>query len=308
MKQAKIASMRGSTPAAIKVADEIAKARASGDTQRINDILASGKLYDRGVTVDENGNPIAMQGYGDAIGQIEGTKKAYEQNAKNQSDLYFNPQIRQSEKDVDLSMNPLIAEATQSATASGKRKGEIDTELDERIAGLPQLEETVSKLSELGQKATYTYSGRAGDAIRNEIGGITGMIEPSEGAIARREYISLVDNQILPLLRQTFGAQFTVQEGQSLRDTLGNPNMPPEEKDAVLRSFIDQKKQTIQSMQRQLGYEVGVPQDALPTMGNPDPMNAPPATMGEIKQGTIEDGYVFLGGDPADPKRWKRVQ
>ena len=55
----------------------------------------------------------------------------------------------------------------------------------------------------------------------------------------------------MPLLRDTFGAQFTEREGESLKATLGSPNVSPKEKDAVLRSFIKQKKRNIQDLRRQ---------------------------------------------------------
>ena len=57
---------------------------------------------------------------------------------------------------------------------------------------------------------------------------------------------------MLPLLRQTFGAAFTEREGQSLKNTLGDPDKSPEEKDAVLRSFISQKLAQVESLQRQV--------------------------------------------------------
>lgn len=86
--------------------------------------------------------------------------------------------------------------------------------------------------------------------LREKLPGTASM---PEGATARKEYMSLVDNQILPLLRQTFGAQFTAKEGESLKATLGDPDATPEQKDAVIRSFIDQKKQTINSLEREAG-------------------------------------------------------
>lgn len=266
-------------PAVVKIANELQKARAAGDMQRVSDLERFAKVYDKGVTTDQYGKPIAMNGYGDAVGSIAGTKKTYEADAQNRSDLYYDPitagreaqqkyqqqsyyepmikqDIAQREANVQLDTAADIEAQKQRGQSQGKKQGDVLGELNERLASLPQLMDTVQKLSDLGKKATYTYTGRVGDAIRNEVAGLTGMVEPSEGAQARSEYISLVDNQILPLLRQTFGAQFTVQEGESLRATLGNVNLTPKQKDAALRSFIDQKIATIQSQQRELGLPV----------------------------------------------------
>lgn len=192
-------------------------------------------------------------------------------------------------------------EAEEIGAAKGKKAGQVYTELGERKATMPQLEDTIDKLAELGKKATYTYGGQAADFLARQ----TGMEAP-EGAIARREYISLVDNQILPLLRQTFGAQFTEKEGESLKNTLGDPNASPEEKEAVLRSFIDQKKQTINSLERESGqpitnWDTGE-KVVLPNEVKPERISQPP------KIGTEMDGYVYIGGDPANEKSWKKAR
>lgn len=156
--------------------------------------------------------------------------------------------------------------AQARATAEGKETGEQGALLVEMEANLPRLETVVGQLSNLGNTATYTKSGQAYDTVRRELG-----LDPRKAAVARKEYITKVDNEVLPLLRQTFGAQFTQKEGESLKLTLGDPNASPAEKDAVLRSFIDSKRAQIQTQRRKVG---------LPT--NP-PATTPPATTGGVK-------------------------
>lgn len=143
-----------------------------------------------------------------------------------------------------------LKQAEAKGTEIGKSEGEALALLTSQLSKLPQLEQTVEELHRLGQKATYTLAGQAQDAIRNQI-----TLDPRPSAVARTEYISLVDNQILPLLRDTFGAQFTLEEGKSLKKTLGDPNLNPQQKDAVLRAFITQKKANIESLQRQVGNQ-----------------------------------------------------
>src|SRR5690606_6063350 len=85
--------------------------------------------------------------------------------------------------------------------------------------------------------------------------------EPREEALAKAEYIATIDNQILPLLRDTFGAQFTLEEGNRLRATLGDENLSPAEKKATLRAFIAQKERDIQALAlRVFGAGQPVPQ------------------------------------------------
>ncbi len=157
---------------------------------------------------------------------------------------------------------PSIKGAQAEAAALGKDTGEKKAELSEMEANLPRLETVVNQLGDLGKTATYTKSGQAYDFVRRE----TGM-QPRPEAIARKEYIAKVDNEILPLLRLTFGAQFTEREGQSLKVTLGDPNVASAEKDAVLRSFIDSKRAQINTKRRGLG----VPAAPSPGAGGKNP-------------------------------------
>lgn len=130
----------------------------------------------------------------------------------------------------------------------GKDLGENINLLESMESKMPQLERTVADLSRLGKKATYTIGGQIIDQVLKQSG-----LPTRESAIARREYITKVRSEVLPLLRDTFGAAFTKAEGDSLIETLGDPNASPEEKDAIVRSFIDSKRQRMYSLQRRTG-------------------------------------------------------
>jgi hypothetical protein len=140
------------------------------------------------------------------------------------------------------------AAASAEGAVLGKEQGTAGASLKAAEAALPRLEEAVKKLSDLGKSATYTQAGQAKDYISRQAG-----LEPSEGAVSRAKYIAHVKNNVLPLLRTTFGAAFTVAEGDSLLATLGDPDMSPGEKDAVLDAFISDKKAEIGTLQRQTG-------------------------------------------------------
>lgn len=140
-----------------------------------------------------------------------------------------------------------IAGAKATGGERGKAMGEAYVSLEDMQSTMPRLEKVASELSELGKRATYTTAGKISDVARRELG-----LKVGEGAIARKEYISKVDNEILPLLRQTFGAAFTQKEGESLKATLGDPDASPEEKDAVLKSFIETKYGQIAGLQRRV--------------------------------------------------------
>jgi hypothetical protein len=260
-------------PAAIQVANEIKKRIDAGDIEGANLIYQSAKIGDKGIglyggfetpqatptfspagmqgddaMLDSLGQapqmqnqmpatpqfyPQAVPGYGEAVGSIEAAKKGMS---------------TQAQKEVELRMNPSIEAATREAGAVGAERGVQRATFESASARMPQLVDMANKLSQLGKAATYTMAGQARDTFLREMG----MPVP-ESAVARTEYISMVDNQILPLLRETFGAQFTQKEGESLKATLGDPNKSPEEKDAVLRSFIATKMGSLNTQARQLG-------------------------------------------------------
>jgi hypothetical protein len=137
-----------------------------------------------------------------------------------------------------------------SDTAAGKGEGEARVTLASMQSKLPGLETVVSELDKLAETATYTGGGQLLDLGRKEIG-----MQPRQAAVDRANYISKVSNQILPLLRDTFGAQFTAREGDTLMATLGDPDKTPAEKQVVLKSFIEQKRRDIEALARQTGQE-----------------------------------------------------
>lgn len=162
------------------------------------------------------------------------------------------------EKGLKPGEEPAVRAQQAVAAATGAAEGGAMVSYQDAMARMPRLQALVGELSALGKKATYTKVGQLRDTIARE----TGM-DVGEGAEARTEYISKVDNEILPLLRATFGAQFTEKEGQSLKATLGDPNKSPTEKDAVLRSFITTKIEDLKTMGRRVGVQTQMPTNAV---------------------------------------------
>ena len=134
-----------------------------------------------------------------------------------------------------------------AGTAGAKVDVETQTAADSLASKLPGLKTVVGELSQLANTATYTQTGQLIDTIARETGAV-----PGEAAIARTKYIAMVDNQVLPLLRDTFGAAFTVKEGETLRATLGDPNKAPAEKQAILEAFIAQKVRDLEALRARL--------------------------------------------------------
>ncbi len=105
----------------------------------------------------------------------------------------------------------------------------------------------VDKLRELAPIATSTFGGRVFDTAVKELG-----FGATEGATASAKFGAMVNNQVLPLLKPTFGAAFTRPEGDALRATMGDIKASVEEKMATLDAFMEQKQRDIETKQRQL--------------------------------------------------------
>lgn len=286
----------GSTPAPIKIANEmfnleqIMSNPATPEAERFlaerqyNLLGQAAKTYgfDRGLQMDAGGfegynmvfggqrspavqQPPAPQQYGPPTQDPVATHAAAVQ--QRQAEIGINPTQRDDllPKSGGISEIPGFGRAASGLAAQkkmaegrgaeiGKRQGENENLYRSMVSRMPQLENTVERLSKLGQAATYTSAGQVRDFALRELG-----MEVPDAATARAEYISMVDNEILPLLRDTFGAQFTQREGETLRATLGNPNVSPAEKDAVLRSFMRTKIETLGSARRELDYGQSIP-------------------------------------------------
>ena len=152
----------------------------------------------------------------------------------------------------------------------GASRAEAVSKYNSLNSKMPGLRQVTEELAVLADKATYTYLGQAGDFLARQAG-----LDPSEGALARTKYGAMVDNQVLPLLRDTFGAAFTVKEGESLRATLGDPDKTPQEKKLVLDSFIEQKTRDLEALATRTGQNAGSTAQ-------------PPGNSGRVTQGDFD--------------------
>ncbi len=155
---------------------------------------------------------------------------------------------------------PDIRAAIKTAEIDAQSRNEKLSDLSAANAAMPGLVEVIGQLKELAPIATYTYAGKAFDQASRQLG-----FGATKGATARAKYISIIDNQVLPLLKDTFGAAFTIKEGENLKATMGDPDSSPEEKHAQLEAFIANKYRELERKQRAV---------------SPNASPAPPATPG----------------------------
>jgi hypothetical protein len=143
---------------------------------------------------------------------------------------------------------------TKRGQVEGGDVGEATATYNRMTAKLPGLQQVVAELDKIADKATYTLGGKAWNEILKQ-----GGFGSTEGAVARQEYNAKVSNVILPWLRDTFGAQFTVSEGQWLRSTLGSDDNTPQEKKAILKAFIEQKIRDVEALGGYTGQGANIP-------------------------------------------------
>jgi len=163
---------------------------------------------------------------------------------------------------------PQIEAAVSEAKQTADARGESFTELNAMKASLPGLLSVVKNLATLSDTATYTLFGQGFDWAAKQLG-----FGATQGATDRAKFTAIVDNQVLPLLRQTFGAAFTAEEGNRLRATLGDADLSPAEKQAQLEAFIDQKIRDIEAKESEIRLNSnGAPGAQLSTNPDYDPL------------------------------------
>lgn len=177
-------------------------------------------------------DPVLTDAVAKSESQIEGEKSKAKEDAKFRSKKKFAAEIN---RDIKL------------AEAEAAARGETLTDLSRAKAALPGIEKVVGKLTLLADEATFTLAGGAWDSIAKQLFGVS-----TKGSTARAKMVSMVDNQVLPMLKPIFGAAFTAAEGDRLRDAMLDPDSTPESRKAQLASFLDQMRENIAGKEREL--------------------------------------------------------
>lgn len=136
-------------PAALQLTNEWQKRRAAGDTVGANALLTFAKAVDRGLGIDENGNFQQAPGYAESVANIAAVKAGME---------------RQAQKNVDVTLNPVIA----GGEALAKSQVEKLTKNNEDLKKLRGIQNNLDQLSEIAEGTIFTgpVLGRIGDIAK----------------------------------------------------------------------------------------------------------------------------------------------
>ncbi len=129
--------------AAIELANEIQKARASGDTQRLNDLLVAAKSLDKGVIQNADGTAQTMTGYPDVLGQLQYGKQTGTELAKNQNEPGRAGAVENAQLDAQLGKKPTIAGLEKTAQLNADRQGGIGDKVLQAKSNIGIIDEAV---------------------------------------------------------------------------------------------------------------------------------------------------------------------
>ena len=168
-----------------------------------------------------------------------------------ESESVITGQKEEAKQEAQLRFKPEITKAVKKAELDAKARGDVNTDLIKQEAALPGIKQVVSQLKVLSEDATFTLAGKGFNAIAKEFGFST------KGDTARKGMTSIVDNQVLPLLKPIFGAAFTAQEGDRLRNAFLDPDSTPDSRKAALDAFLGQMQRNIETLRREKAAREG---------------------------------------------------
>lgn len=162
----------------------------------------------------------------------------------------------------------------------GQQYAQMQKDLAEGRGNLDALKKTVERALELNKEARSGFWGEKRQTLGRIFGG-------GEQTTAGAELQGLMKNELVGQLKKAFGGNITEGEREYLNQLYAaDLSMAEGEREALIRNLYDSALKKQQAGETAFANLFG---------GRPQPP----------QQGQEMDGYVFLGGDPADPKNWR---
>ena len=235
-------------------------ANAERDQQYKLDIL--GQQFENALALEDKRNANAI-GLAKLAAELKGNQTTGMQNIEYLKTLGYSPEeaaaLYYGGQNPNFSF-PVLGEKgfNKADEEKGKNYAEDLNTYNDLVSNLPALEQMVDELDSVADKGTHTYAGRVFDTVLRE-----GFDKTSKGDIASSIYETKVNQNLLPLLRQTFGSAFTEKDREQLQKTLGDPYAHPDIKKATLKEFITNKRREVESKKRKLDSYSNNSQDII---------------------------------------------
>ena len=171
-----------------------------------------------------------------------GIKKAIASGVQYEYDKNY--QGKKGEQNARGETEPEIQRNISIAKWNGTNEAEEKDVIASMSANLPALRATTERLKGLAATASFSLPQKGFNFVMQQAFGVT-----PQGSTDRERMKSIVNNMILPLLKQTFGASFTVNEKDELKATLLDMDMPAPARIAALEEYMNGKTRELQVLQ-----------------------------------------------------------
>lgn len=278
-------------PATIQIANEMQRALASRDMDRYNLLNQVHKTMDRGLQVDPNtGQIVPMQGYGPAAGAISADKAGMSRQAEKTVDLGMNPQIAGGEAQAKLLQQLQYDPAIKRAVSLSEGEATAQNEAQKEIRSAAQTEPLIENMKAWNkQSPTMAYSNLM-QPIRKLIPGTS----PEESAV---DLMTQARLELAAPLAKQLGVNPTDKDFQASLDRIFDLSSSQESRAKQIDQLENRISLRKRAAQGTAGIQVTAPSSEL------QPMDT-----GQPRKGEVIDGYMFNGGNPADPKSWKKAR
>ena len=165
----------------------------------------------------------------------------------------------------------------------GQQYAQMQQDIAEGRGNLDALKQTVDRALELNKTARSGFLGDTRQALGRMFGG-------GEQTTAGAELQGLMKNELIGQLKKVFGGNITEGEREYLNQLYAaDLSMSEGEREALIRNLYGS------AVKRQQANE-----SAFDSLFGKQPQTP--------QEGQEMDGYVFLGGDPSNPKNWRAKQ
>lgn len=329
--QIQSAASGGNDPAALRLANEYLAAKQSGDVERANAIEAFAKTREKNVMLMPDGSYVPLQGMPQALGALKYGEQSGAEMAKTQYEPQRAGMVEGAKLEQQLGYAPRI-EADKQTSKMQAEYFETGRQSLPKAGNLLQSKEL--KEGFLNEKIDSIRS-RATGMTTGFTGSILGAVPGTAAYDLRRDVDTLLANAGFDRLQEmrdnspTGGALGQVSNielvllqsaaeslvaSQSREQFLTNLDNFQRQREASLRNiqqaynedlqrFGGQEMMSAPQARQTTNPAMTTPYDQIqPDMLVDEPAAIPP------KKGQVVDGYMFSGGNPNDPKSWKKVK